>query len=32
MEHLSSPEMAVWLADSTREQPLLLDVREAWEF
>ena len=32
MEHLSSTELAVWLADSTREQPLLLDVREAWEF
>lgn len=24
--------LAEWIADSSREQPLLLDVREAWEF
>ncbi len=32
MHHLSAPELAAWLADNTREQPLLLDVREPWEY
>lgn len=32
MQHLNAPELAAWLADSTRVQPLLLDVREPWEF
>lgn len=32
MDHLSAPELAAWLADPTRPQPLLLDVREPWEF
>jgi rhodanese-related sulfurtransferase len=32
MHHLSAPELAAWLADSTRAQPLLLDVREPWEY
>lgn len=32
MHHLSPTELAQWLADSSREQPLLLDVREPWEF
>lgn len=32
MQHLNAPELAAWLADSTRKQPLLLDVREPWEF
>jgi rhodanese-related sulfurtransferase len=31
MEHLTAPELAAWLADSTRPQPVLLDVREPWE-
>ena len=32
MQHLSAPELARWLADDARAQPLLLDVREPWEF
>lgn len=32
MQHLTAPELAAWLADSTRPAPLLLDVREGWEF
>lgn len=32
MEHLSAPQLAAWLADESRPRPLLLDVREPWEF
>lgn len=32
MHHLSATELATWLADDVREKPLLLDVREPWEF
>ena len=32
MEHISAAELAVWLTDSTRVRPLLLDVREPWEY
>ena len=32
MQHLTVEELAVWLADSSRSQPVLLDVREAWEY
>lgn len=32
MQHLRSPQLAEWLADAGRPQPLLLDVREPWEF
>ena len=32
MRHLSAPELAQWLADDARPQPLLLDVREPWEY
>lgn len=32
MNHLSPPELAHWLADENRKPPLLLDVREPWEF
>ena len=32
MNHLTAPELAAWLADSSRPQPVLLDVRENWEF
>ncbi len=32
MHHLSAPELAAWLADPSRPRPLLLDVREPWEF
>lgn len=31
MEQLRAPDLAAWLADASRPQPLLLDVREAWE-
>jgi rhodanese-related sulfurtransferase len=29
---LSARELADWLADATRPPPVLLDVREGWEF
>ena len=32
MKQISAPELAAWLADAGRERPLLLDVREPWEF
>ncbi len=32
MEHVSARELADWLADPTRARPLLLDVREDWEY
>lgn len=32
MQHVSAPELAAWLADPARPQPLLLDVREHWEY
>ncbi len=32
MNHMNAPELAAWLADETREKPLLLDVREPWEY
>ncbi|AWL05755.1 rhodanese-like domain-containing protein [Massilia oculi] len=32
MRQITAPELAAWLADPAREQPLLLDVREDWEF
>lgn len=32
MQHISAPELAAWLGDSSRPRPLLLDVRENWEF
>lgn len=31
MQLLSSTDLAAWLADNSRPQPLLLDVREPWE-
>jgi len=31
MGHLTPVELAAWLADAGRKQPVLLDVREAWE-
>lgn len=31
MQQLSVTGLAAWLADPARVQPLLLDVREAWE-
>jgi rhodanese-related sulfurtransferase len=32
MQNISVTELAAWLADSTKESPLLLDVREPWEY
>jgi rhodanese-related sulfurtransferase len=32
MQHITAPELAAWLADPTRPRPLLLDVRENWEY
>jgi rhodanese-related sulfurtransferase len=32
VKQISPPELAAWLADSGRDQPLLLDVREPWEY
>jgi rhodanese-related sulfurtransferase len=32
MQHLSAPELAQWLADDARPRPVLLDVREPWEY
>ncbi|MEI7679067.1 MAG: rhodanese-like domain-containing protein [Betaproteobacteria bacterium] len=31
MRQLQATELQEWLADTTREQPLVLDVREPWE-
>ena len=32
VQPLPAPALAAWLADSVRPRPLLLDVREPWEF
>ena len=32
MQHITAPELAIWLADKTKSPPFLLDVREPWEF
>jgi len=32
MQSMTAPELAVWLADPSRPQPVLLDVREPWEY
>lgn len=32
MKQISPQELAAWLADAGRDKPLLLDVREPWEF
>lgn len=32
MQHITAPELAVWIADESRPKPVLLDVREPWEF
>ena len=32
MKHVTAPELAQRLADPARPAPLLLDVREPWEF
>ena len=32
MQHIRARELADWLADENRQNPVLLDVREPWEF
>ncbi len=32
MQTMTAPELAAWLADPDRPKPVLLDVREPWEF
>lgn len=32
MNQITAAELAAWLGDPRREKPLLLDVREPWEF
>ena len=32
MQNLTAPELAKWLEDEASVKPLLLDVREPWEF
>ena len=32
MKSISAADLAAWLADSRRDKPQLLDVREPWEF
>ncbi|GAB3260588.1 rhodanese-like domain-containing protein [Chitinimonas naiadis] len=32
MKQLAPAELASWLADASAKQPLLLDVREDWEY
>lgn len=32
MKQLAPTELAAWLADPARPRPVLLDVREPWEF
>jgi rhodanese-related sulfurtransferase len=32
MQSLTAPELAAWFVDAARPNPVLLDVREPWEF
>lgn len=32
MRQLTAPQLNEWLADPARQKPVLLDVREPWEF
>lgn len=32
MELITAPELAAWIADPERPDPVLLDVREPWEY
>ncbi len=32
MQNLTTLELSAWLANSSRQKPVLLDVRELWEF
>jgi rhodanese-related sulfurtransferase len=32
MQQMTAPELATWIADPSRPRPVLLDVREPWEY
>jgi rhodanese-related sulfurtransferase len=32
MQHITAPELAAWLSDQAKNPPILLDVREPWEY
>jgi len=32
MKEITPAQLAAWLADASREKPVLLDVREPWEY
>ncbi|TAK87917.1 MAG: sulfurtransferase [Betaproteobacteria bacterium] len=32
MQQITPAQLAAWLADTNREKPMLLDVREPWEY
>jgi rhodanese-related sulfurtransferase len=32
MQQLTAPQLADWMKDESRTKPVLLDVREPWEF
>lgn len=32
MQQMTAPELANWIADTSRPRPILLDVREPWEY
>ena len=32
MKHITPAELATWLAEKNRAKPVLLDVRETWEY
>lgn len=32
MQQLTAPQLADWIADASRASPVMLDVREPWEY
>lgn len=32
MQYMTAPQLAEWIADASRPKPVLLDVREPWEY
>ena len=32
MQHIRAHQLAEWLSDASKSKPVLLDVRESWEF
>jgi rhodanese-related sulfurtransferase len=32
MHYVTAPQLAEWIADASRPKPVLLDVREPWEY